>query len=525
MDSRTHEIIVVSDLHIGRGKNPETGRYYELETFFYDDDFRGFCEYLCVDAGRRAVDFKLILNGDTFDLLRVDRDVGQRAASETASLTRGGRFGPVMTPATAAAVLTETMDSHRGFVEGLTSVLLAGHEVVFLPGNHDLEIQWPRVQDVIRDRIVARARVRAADGGRDPESAARCVDEQLRFEPWFYYEPGRAWIEHGCQYDPENAFRYLLRGALDHADERVLAAEVDMPLGNFFQRYLYNAFGQITFIVPSTRANLRYFKWLILNKPRLLLRVFGSHGRFWMQVVRRLAKPGQAARRAMRACHKTALGQLAASSGLGTRLHAIDALKARRTDVHQTIRSFGWQALRVLAAAILIALTAFGLWFAGFHGINQLRGGFIVKASLFLVLEFFFLLVAMGGVGYAVLRSAAAPSSRPLRKAACRIAEIVDVPLVSFGHTHEEVMWNVSVRGGPGASAARGAPVWYHNTGTWIAVFTHDVLLPRDRVQYTYLHIRGRCGELLHWSPGRGAPIPVILLDEHEPDAGPQLPS
>ena len=32
------DIYVISDLHIGRGKNPETGRFYSLEAFFYDDD-------------------------------------------------------------------------------------------------------------------------------------------------------------------------------------------------------------------------------------------------------------------------------------------------------------------------------------------------------------------------------------------------------------------------------------------------------------------------------------------------------
>src|SRR6476659_2706608 len=111
----------------------------------------------------------------------------------------------------------------------------------------------------------------------------------LRFDPWFYYEPGRIWIEHGCQYDPENAFRYMLRGELSGAAEPVLEAEHDMPLGNFFQRYLYNAFGHITFVVPTARAHLRYIKWLLVNQPRLLLRVLSSHLPFLFQVLRRLA--------------------------------------------------------------------------------------------------------------------------------------------------------------------------------------------------------------------------------------------
>ncbi len=520
-----HELYVVSDLHIGRGKNPETGRFYELEAFFYDEDFRSFCVYLCEDASRRGVDFKLILNGDVFDLLRIDRDVGQRAAASSSSMgaagsisaagttLRGRRFGPVMTPDASATAMLEITEGHPVFIDALAGVLLAGHEVVFLPGNHDLELQWARVQAVIRDAVERRARRRA------DEPRARAACSRMSFQPWFYYEPGRVWIEHGCQYDPENAFRYLLRGELDDQEDRMFRAEQDMPLGNFFQRYLYNAFGHITFIVPSTRANLRYFKWLVLNKPHLLLRVFVSHSRFWFQVIRRLAKPGLEVRKRMRECHERALARLAIDSGLGATLITIEALKATRTDLYQAIRSLGWQALRVFIAAVLIALFAFGLWFAGFHGINQLRGGFVFKASLFLMLDFLFLLAAMAGIAYAVMRSATEPSSRPLRKSARKIAELLDVPLVCFGHTHEEVLWRLNGgRGRPKPSS------WYFNTGTWIAVFTHDELVPRDRVQYTYLHVHGREADLLHWSPGRNAPVPVILLDEREPDAGPSMP-
>ena len=63
------------------------------------------------------------------------------------------------------------------------------------------------------------------------------------------------------------------------------AAEGDLPLGNFFQRYLYNAFGSITFLVPSSRANYRYFRWLLANEPRLLLRVTLGHARFLVQLL------------------------------------------------------------------------------------------------------------------------------------------------------------------------------------------------------------------------------------------------
>src|SRR5207245_2514580 len=83
-----------------------------------------------------------------------------------------------------------------------------------------------------------------------------------------------------------------------------------------------------------------------------------------------------------------------------------------------------------------------------------------------------------------------------------QVARILDVPIVTFGHTHDEALWRID--------RPSGARSWYFNTGTWIAVFTHDVLVPRERVQFTFLRVRGATGELLHWSPGRGAPMPVV---------------
>jgi hypothetical protein len=53
-------------------------------------------------------------------------------------------------------------------------------------------------------------------------------------------------------------------------------------------------------------------------------------------------------------------------------------------------------------------------------------------------------------------------------------------------------------------------------------VFTHDVLMPRERVQFTFLRVHEYEAELLYWSPGRGTSAPVILLDERNPEAEPR---
>ena len=512
-----HDLIVVSDLHIGRGKNPESGRYYELEAFFYDDDFRRFCEWLISDARSANRDFKLILNGDTFDLLRLDAvplpeelqadDTKRRAKLERST------FAPVLTPSRAAAELARILEGHPRFCAAIAKVLAAGYDVVVLPGNHDIEIQWEPVQQAMREALVASGELG------DDETCATAL-AHLDFAPWFYHEPGRVWIEHGCQYDPENAFRFPLRRRLVSVPDAVHEAELDNPLGNFFQRYLYNAFGHITFIVPSTRANARYLKWLTLNNPALLLGIVRSHWRFWWQVVKRVLKYPARARDRLADNHARELAELAEESGLGETLFTIDRLKNTHTDLVQAIRGFGWIALKTAGAALLVGSLVLGTWFAGYHAINQVTMGFVGKAALFLMFSFLFLMMLLGALAYTLLRGGAAVPPEPMRRAAAELSRLLRVPLVSFGHSHDEVLWRNAGGGDRGS--------WYFNTGTWIAVFTHDVLLPRERVQFTFLRVRDSTGELLHWSPGRGEPLPVILLDEERPrreQARPETPA
>ncbi len=500
-----HEIVVVSDFHLGRGKNPATGRFYELEAFFYDDDFRSFCQWLVDDAARRDAQVRLVLNGDTFDLLRIDRP----PHSPEATLVER-QFGPFLTPDRATRDILEILEGHPLFVEGLARVLAVGHEIVMLPGNHDLELQWACVHDEVRKAVLERVKLL---GQRGPVRDLADCAARLHFPPWFWYEPGRIWIEHGCQYDPENAFIYLLRPGLAEAPRAIHEAEYDMPLGNFFQRYLFNGFGAITFIVPSTRAHLRYFKWLIANTPHLLTRVIFSHMRFWPQVIRRISHSQREARAFYREQHERTLAELAARSGLGDKLLEIDGFKERGASVVEAVTTLTRQGLRAVLVALVLAAVVFGLWFAGFHAIDELKGGFLLKSLLFLMLDFAFLLILIAAIGWLIFRDPAPPSSAQ-RQAAQRIVKKLDVPIVTFGHMHDEVIWRLN--------RSSGGAGWYYNTGTWLAVFTHDVLLPRERVQFTFLRVQGSDAELLHWSPGRQSPAPVILLDEQHPLAEPR---
>jgi UDP-2,3-diacylglucosamine pyrophosphatase LpxH len=489
VDAR-RDLYVVSDLHLGRGLDPATRHYHRLEAFFFDEDFRAFCGWALEDSAARDASMALVLNGDIFDLLRIEPEVPPGAHG----LER--RFGPAVTPAVAARMVADVLAGHPAFVEGLADVLASGAEVLHLCGNHDLELQWPVVQDEVKRALGAALERRGAPselGG-------------LHFLPWFFHEPGRVWIEHGCQYDPENAFRYHLRGRLADLPEVAQVTVRDMPLGNFFQRYLYNAFGPLTFIVPSSRANYRYFRFLLANQPRLLVRVARSQGRFLLQLLRRLARTHEVSwQQAAEGAQAADLEALAAASGLGERLRAIDALKARGADAARAASGLVRQGVKLTVGTLVASVAALALLTAATHAIDVLNFGFGLKALLSLVLYLVFGALIAAALVAAALRVPDDEPPRPLRAAAERIASLLDVPIVAFGHTHDEVVSPMARPTGPG---------WYFNTGTWVAVFTHDVLVPRERIQYTFLRIRGTEGELLQFSPGRKRAMPVVLIAE-----------
>jgi hypothetical protein len=169
------------------------------------------------------------------------------------------------------------------------------------------------------------------------------------------------------------------------------------------------------------------------------------------------------------------------------------------------------QAMKLAAGAVGSAILALALLTAASHAIEALTLGFGWKALLSLVLYLAFGALSASALVAAAMRVPADEPPRPLRAAAERIAELLDVPIVTFGHTHDEVVSSIARATGCG---------WYFNTGTWLAVFTHDILVPRERVQYTFLRVRGSEAELLQWSPGRGREMPVVLLEEG-PATGP----
>ena len=109
------------------------------------------------------------------------------------------------------------------WVQALRDFIKLGNSVVFVIGNHDIELHWPLVQKQI---------LKSLNLNEDEQA-------RVRFCEWFYISNEDTAIEHGNQYDDYcvtiNPIHPLIRGK-----KKVF---VRLPFGNITGRYMVNGMG------------------------------------------------------------------------------------------------------------------------------------------------------------------------------------------------------------------------------------------------------------------------------------------
>jgi choline dehydrogenase-like flavoprotein/UDP-2,3-diacylglucosamine pyrophosphatase LpxH len=225
-------ILLVSDLHLGAGQDPTTGRYRQRENFLADHAFREFLDHFAPAGPDSAL---LVINGDAFDFLRID-DIpetdedfaawGQElsalgAPQPEAKLRtlhrRERRYGLRTNNYKSVWKLSRIAAGHPGFFAALGWWIAQGGAIVFVKGNHDLELYWPLVQQAIRRRI-------AQTAGTDADHHVLFVQDGFQL--------ANVYIEHGHRFDPQTAVKG--EPLLKRRDE------LNLPLGSFVNRYVIN---------------------------------------------------------------------------------------------------------------------------------------------------------------------------------------------------------------------------------------------------------------------------------------------
>ncbi len=184
--------VVVSDLHLGKGKILPGGGVNSLEEFYYGEKLVEFLHYYNSGAFREF-DVELIINGDFLNFLQVDYR---------------GHFLTVLTEGVCLEILKTIVDGHRNVFKAMAEFAgKSGNSITYIVGNHDQAMLWPACREYLN----------------------QAVSSPIRYKNIVYFFDG-VHIEHGHMHESANRLdprRFFLKKNLA---EPIL----NLPFGSHF---------------------------------------------------------------------------------------------------------------------------------------------------------------------------------------------------------------------------------------------------------------------------------------------------
>jgi len=429
------------------------------------------------------------------------------------------RYGFLPTPEKSAAKLDAIYRGHPLFFRALAWFIGRGHRVVFLRGNHDLELCWPQVQERLREWVARE--YPAAFGYDEGHPLAADLEERIDFRPgWFYYRPGIFYAEHGCQYDVLNASPNPIHPLMP-GNGTFLNPDVGCLGVTCFHNHLEQAHPAWENRPDQGVVLLE----LVRQDPLKMLGILVRHAPDFLRMARRLWLAGK----------KTDLEPTQEDFARYGRILGLEPELVRQIyregDTPLLLRpllawllfSPGGHAVKALALLALSA-TAVGLGVLWYLVVVPALAGLIPSDFLFatagqalqLLVRIFLWLAPP--VAYALRRRRKQHLHlKPfLPDAARRIhahlrAEDPDLQYYVAGHDHLPDLQPVERRGD-------GRHVYYLNTGSWTPYFaegTRRLCALGQEVQFTFARLvkdgDGYEADLLRWNDEAGRPDPQIV--------------
>ncbi|NLE99936.1 MAG: hypothetical protein GX601_03070 [Anaerolineales bacterium] len=495
-----HNILVVSDLHLSEGYDASTGRFSRLEDFFLDDAFARFLQYheeIRTQPPFSGRPWMLVINGDALDLLQV---ISLPAEGRLLRCVAGVERYDELPPSDHTYGLAPTRRAsewrirlmargHQQFLAALGRFIAHGNEVAFIKGNHDVDLHWPTVCDRLTreiGRAYTRARLRTGVGEPLPPQALR---ERVHYYPWFYYEPGRVYIEHGGQYEASTHFRDFLDPV-----QRDDPQQLDLPWGSLFVTYLFNQIEDVHPFADNIKPVTRYLWWAIRTDLVSTAELLATRGwvflrAFWNVGQRTAESALEDARRSDRS--EPQHDPLPLPTDVTDEITALGNHWAKTTG-----RSLLWSVLRGALSLVTAALAFLfcvlmiwhllsgPLWLAGLY-LLALGATVTVRHQLGQRFE------RLEGADY--LTRAASELERIL-------APAHTVHCIVLGHSH-------------GATLQRLKRAWYVNVGAWVPFVKREGPIEGEE-QLTFLRLAWNersTPELLRWDDNAGIPRRLVL--------------
>lgn len=258
---------IISDLHLCDAE-PVNVRFplwkkFKTKEFFFDDIFANFLKK--IDKEAEGYKIELVLNGDIFDFDSV-MSIPEYPTYRISWLEKIRGMKPL--PEKSLHKIKQIIKDHPIWFSALREFLQKGHAVVFVIGNHDLELHFENVQEEILKSLEIPLE----------------FQNSVRFVEWFYISENDTLIEHGNQYDPYCVCEDPVNPFVFGYNNKT----IKLPFGNLACRYLINGMG---FFNPHVDSNyimslkeyVRFFvKYIILAQPFLMFTwFFGSLLTLW----------------------------------------------------------------------------------------------------------------------------------------------------------------------------------------------------------------------------------------------------
>lgn len=222
--------LVVSDLHLGKGRILEGGALNSLEEFYYAEKFVEFINYY-MSGEYRDYQIELILNGDIFNFLQCDYR---------------GHFLTVLTESVTLSVMKAIVKGHPHFFDAIKEFAAReGNQVTYVVGNHDQGMFWPACRNYL-DEVIGK---------------------KIKYRNIVYFFDG-VHIEHGHMYEAANRLdpkRFFLKKDLP---EPIL----NLPLGShFFVDFVLKVKNNYPY-VDKIRPFSKMLRWALFSETMFFLK-------------------------------------------------------------------------------------------------------------------------------------------------------------------------------------------------------------------------------------------------------------
>ncbi|MCC6623503.1 MAG: metallophosphoesterase [Deltaproteobacteria bacterium] len=441
------EVVLLSDVHLNEViATPHDGWWEYKSRHTADVQDQELADMLgSIDQRRPAwfVRSVIVFNGDTFDFDNCfSGPDGQRIPTE----------GLPPTVASSVWKMRRLLSDHHAVVIALARFLARGNRAIFVMGNHDRELHFPEVQEVLRSVVASAA----------PVGAGERVARAIAFEPWFVYRPGVLYAEHGNQYDATCSYRDVLDPSVPPTDEDAPAGpsevtrdeiELETPFGSLLGRHTlsrlgtFNPYNDESFILSLGGYFTHWRRYYFPRRP-FFRAYFAATFRGLRELVgrrRRQVKSGRVRPDPQSARWRRYAAKKGVAPGFlerQLRLTSVPIVDRMRLLLHEVwLDRF---AFLLLAVALLVV------------GIMLVEHWYQAALLGLLLPVFAFVMRAMGRGSLALQERAR------WGLVAESIAEALRVPVVAFGHSHRPERRPLT-QGGR-----------YYNLGSWAPVLASD---------------------------------------------------